>query len=85
LILDVEASRLRRHSRTLRHLPCAIVARRLARNSRAVGMIYYLDELARRDSARQQTTMIRVTNAIVGMTLVITIATIVNRIVFIAS
>jgi hypothetical protein len=48
-------------------------------------MIYYLDELARRDSARQQTTMIRGTYAIAGMTLVITIATIVNRIVFIAS
>jgi len=45
---------------------------------------YYLNELARRESARQQATMIRLTYAIAAMTLVVTIATIVNLIVFIA-
>lgn len=58
---------------------------RLAKNTQGVGVNYYLAELARRDSARQQLTMIRLTWAIVGMTLVVTIATIVNLIVFIAS
>jgi hypothetical protein len=56
----------------------------LARNT-SVGVNYYLDELARRESARQQATMIRLTWAIAAMTLVVTIATIVNLIVFIAS
>jgi len=48
------------------------------------GVDYYLNELARRESARQQATMIRLTYAIAAMTLVVTIATIVNLIVFIA-
>jgi len=48
------------------------------------GVDYYLNELARRDSAGQQATMIRLTYAIATMTLVVTIATIVNLIVFIA-
>ena len=48
------------------------------------GVDYYLNELARRESASQQATMIRLTYAIAAMTLVVTIATIVNLIVFIA-
>ena len=47
-------------------------------------MNYYLEELARRRSDRQQTTMIRLTWAIAAMTLVFTIATIVNLMEFIA-
>jgi hypothetical protein len=57
---------------------------RLAKNTQAVGVNYYLEELARRRSDRQQTTMIRLTWAIAAMTLVVTIATIVNLMVFIA-
>jgi hypothetical protein len=45
---------------------------------------YYLNELARRESARQQATMIKLTCAIATITLVVTIATIVNLIVFMA-
>jgi hypothetical protein len=56
----------------------------LARNT-SEGVNYYLNELARRESARQQAMMIRLTYAIAAMTLVVTIATIVNLIVFIAS
>jgi len=48
------------------------------------GVDYYLNELARRQSASQQATMIRLTYAIAAMTLVVTIATIVNLVVFIA-
>jgi hypothetical protein len=53
----------------------------LAQNT-YVGVSYYLDELARRESARQQATMIKLTYAIAAMTLVVTIATIVNLVVF---
>ena len=52
--------------------------------STVVGVDYYLDELARRESARQQARMIKLTYAIAVMTLIVTIATIVNLIVFIA-
>jgi hypothetical protein len=57
---------------------------RLAKST-SIGVNYYLDELARRENARQQATMIRLTWAIAAMTLVVTIATIVNLVVFIAS
>jgi len=56
---------------------------KLARNT-SIGVNYYLIELARRESAPQQATMIRLTYAIAAMILVVTIATIVNLIVFIA-
>jgi len=49
------------------------------------GVDYYLNELARRRSDRQQTTMIRLTWAIAAMTLVVTLATLVNLYVFISS
>ena len=49
----------------------------LAENTVA-GVNYYLDEIARRENKRQQETMIRLTWAIAGMTLVVTIATIVK-------
>ena len=55
----------------------------LAKNT-LPGVDYYLNELARRESARQQATMIRLTYAIAAMTLVVTVATIVNLLVFIA-
>jgi hypothetical protein len=50
-----------------------------------VGVDYYLQELRRRDAARQGDRMERLTIAIAAMTAVVTIATLVNVAVFIAS
>ena len=43
-----------------------------------VGVIYYLEELARRDQARQAASMLRYTSWVMAMTFVITVATIVQ-------
>ena len=48
------------------------------------GVDYFLNELRRREAAREQKTMINLTYAIVAMTLVVTIATIINLLVFIS-
>lgn len=50
---------------------------RIAQNT-GVGIAYYLAELERRDSAATNKTMVGLTKAIAWMTVVITIATIIN-------
>jgi hypothetical protein len=50
---------------------------RIAKNT-GVGIAYYLEELTRRDAATANKTMVDVTKAIAWMTVVITIATIIN-------
>ena len=57
---------------------------RLAQSTQSIGVNYYLEELARRHSARQQATMLRLTWAIVALTLVVTLATLLNLFVFVA-
>lgn len=47
-----------------------------------VGVDYYLDELWRRETARQTNEIVGLTRAIKGMTLVMMIATILNVILF---
>lgn len=56
----------------------------LAQNT-AVGTSYYLDELRRRESARQEATMLRLTRVSTILTAVVTAATIINLFVFISS
>lgn len=43
-----------------------------------VGVSYYLEELARRDQERQTKAMLRYTRWIIAMTVVMTIATVIN-------
>ncbi len=49
-----------------------------------VGVDYYLAEIRRRDSASREKAMVNLTWAIAGMTAVVTVATIVNLLVFLS-
>ena len=57
---------------------------RIAKNT-VVGVDYYLNELRRRESARREKVMVGLTIVIAAMTLVVTIATVINLWVFISS
>jgi hypothetical protein len=76
-----------RSIRELRNTPEDVLIRDhdVLAESTVAGVDYYLNELARRENLRQQATMIKLTYAIAVMTLIVTIATIVNLIVFIAA
>ncbi len=47
-------------------------------SSTSVGVAYYLDELSRRDQARQTKVMLRYTLWITAMTFVVTVATLIQ-------
>ncbi len=49
-----------------------------------VGVAYYLDELTRRQQERQTREMVRLTWAIAALTLVVTIATLVNLFMYLS-
>ena len=57
---------------------------RIAKNT-VVGVDYYLNELRRRESARREKVMVGLAIVIAAMTLVVTIATVINLWVFISS
>jgi hypothetical protein len=56
----------------------------IATHNIVVGVQYFLDELRRRESSRQQETMLAYTRQIRVMTVIVTVATIVNVLVAVA-
>lgn len=47
----------------------------------SLGVNYYVDELARRDQSKQTETILRYTRWIVGLTIVMTLVTVVNVVI----
>lgn len=64
----------------LRELPLVELIRRhdAAAPSTMVGVTYYLEEIARRDAARQAEEILRLTRRITSLTLVIAVLTAIN-------